>query len=73
MQATLKFNLPEDNDDFQMSLRGPKYHMAFEDIFNAIRSKLKHETLKKGEAEMWEKFRELVHQSLTDYDIEEIF
>lgn len=63
MKATLKFNLPEDQEDFEMANNAKKYYCALWDIKDAIRSMLKYSEPK--EPELLEKLRDLI-----PYDLE---
>ncbi len=44
MKATLEFNLPEENPEFDLAMNGPKYHSALWDIENKLRQWVKYET-----------------------------
>ena len=41
--ATLTFNLPEDNSDFNNARRGGEYYSALWDIHNQLRSNYKYD------------------------------
>jgi hypothetical protein len=42
MEAILKFNLPEDQDDFDTALDGSKWALSMWEINNWLRSQIKH-------------------------------
>jgi hypothetical protein len=45
MNGILKFNLPEENDDFQAALNGHKYKSAIWDFDQLLRSEMKYKDL----------------------------
>jgi len=45
MEAILKFNLPEESEDFEYAMNGVKYKIVIDDFMNHLRSKLKYEDL----------------------------
>jgi hypothetical protein len=36
------FNLPEENDEYQSSINGSKYHYVIHELFNYLRSESKY-------------------------------
>ena len=42
MEAILKFNLPEDQDDFDTALDGSKWALSMWEMNNWLRSQIKH-------------------------------
>lgn len=43
MKAILKFNLPKDNEDFQLAANAWKYHLVIGEFDQRLRSMYKHE------------------------------
>jgi hypothetical protein len=43
MKATLKFNLPEEQEEFLMAQQGRDYYLIISDLFSEIRSRLKYD------------------------------
>ena len=59
MKATLEFNLPEDNEDFNHATNGFNYYMALMEMDQWLRSEYKYN----GNEEMYEvrnKLREII-------------
>jgi hypothetical protein len=66
MKATLVFNLPEEDFEFQNANFGSHYAGIIEDILHDIREKLKYGELSKKEAQMLEEIRETIRERLSD-------
>ena len=47
MKAVLKFNLPEENEDFKAAINGSKYKSAIWDYDQWLRSEMKYGELTK--------------------------
>lgn len=58
MKATLEFNLPEEQAEFEHAVRGREFYCALDDIKQAIRSALKYSDPK--DPELLEKLRDLI-------------
>jgi hypothetical protein len=59
MKATLEFNLPEDNEDFNYATNGFNYYHALYEMDQWLRSEYKYN----GKEDMWEvreKLREII-------------
>lgn len=59
MKATLEYNLPEDQEDFNHATNGFNYYMALVQIDEWLRAEYKYN----GNQEMWEvreKLREII-------------
>jgi len=67
MKAVLKFDLPEDKEEFGMAVKGSRYYCAIWDMYNCLRTKLKHEELDDREAmiiqQMYKKFFEILEDN----------
>lgn len=70
MKATIEFNLPEENEEFNNAINGVKYKIIVQDIMNNLRSKLKYEELKEEEYDLYEKLREEFFDIIGSYDID---
>lgn len=70
MKATLTFNLPEDQDDFNNAVKGIDYKIALQEIGEYLRRELKYnQSLTDIEYKTIEKIREEFNGILTDNDI----
>ena len=59
MKATLKFDLPEDDEMFEAAVRGLDYKIALLDFDNALRNVVKH-CEDPVEAEQAQKWRQIL-------------
>ena len=62
MKATLEFNLPEDQDDFNHATNGFNYYMALVEMDQWLRAEYKYN----GNQDMWEareKLREIISEN----------
>ena len=67
MKATLEFNLPEDQDDFNYANNGFKYYMALVEMDQWLRSEYKYN----GKEELYEvreKLREIIFENNVKLD-----
>lgn len=69
MQAILKYTLPEEREEFEMSQKGILYHIALSDIADYLRSKLKYEELSETESKIYEEIRTKFYEILNDNEI----
>lgn len=58
MKATLEFNLPEENEEFETASNAWKYKSVLWEMDNYLRNKLKYEELKGEEYVAYEQVRE---------------
>jgi mannose-6-phosphate isomerase-like protein (cupin superfamily) len=65
MKATLEFNLPEDQDDFNYANNGFKYYMALVEMDEWLRTEYKYN----GKEEMYE-VREKLRQIIFENNVE---
>jgi hypothetical protein len=65
MKATLEFNLPEDQSEYDMAINGQKFYTVIWDMKQHLRGKVKHGDLPEGEHkaydEMYDYFCGLIH------------
>ena len=66
MIATLRFDLPAEQGDFDAAINGRKAISALWDIDQACRSLLKHGEPTEGQAELAERIREMIPSELLD-------
>ena len=67
MKATLEFNLPEDQDDFNYATFGFNYYMALVEMDQWLRAEYKYN----GKEEMYEvreKLREIISENNVKLD-----
>jgi hypothetical protein len=69
MKATLKFNLPEDQAEFDFAVQGSKMYSALWDISQELRAIWKHEELSDEEFKMVERIRNKFFEILEDNQI----
>jgi len=66
MIATLQYNLPDEQGDFDAAVAGRKALSALWDIDQACRSLLKHGEPTEGQAELAERIREMIPYDLLE-------
>ena len=64
-EVTMKFNVPEDNDELKLAQRGGDFYCIILDIQQLIRSHEKYESPKTAE-ELVEAIKEAVYEAKTD-------
>ena len=69
MKATLKFNLPDDEFEFNCAVKSTKMFFALNEIMEDIRAILKYGELKENEYEIIDKMKERFHEILSDNEI----
>ena len=69
MKATLKFNLPEDEFEFNNAVKSMKMYFALTEIKEELRAIWKYEELKENQFEMVERIREKFFEILTENEI----
>ena len=62
MKATLEYNLPEDQDDFNYAINGFNYYMALVQIDEWLRTEYKYNG-KEDMYEVREKLREIIFEN----------
>ena len=66
MKAKLEFDLPEEQDDFEVASNGWKYRSVLFDLDNFLRNKLKYEKLTEEQDKAYSEVRELLWNTLRD-------
>jgi len=69
MKATLKYNLPDDQFEFESAVKSMKMFFALTEIKDELRSIWKYEELKENQFEMVERIREKFFEILTENEI----
>ena len=69
MKATLEFNMPEDQVEFDFAVHGGKMYSALWDISQELRAIWKHEELSDEEFKMVERIRDKFHEILDENQI----
>jgi hypothetical protein len=69
MKATLEFNLPDDQHEFDMAVQGGKMYLALWDISKELRTLWKYEELSEEEWNMVERIRDKFYEILDDNQI----
>ena len=69
MKATLKYNLPEDEFEFNCAVKSTKMYFALTEIKDELRAIWKYEELKENQFEMVERIREKFFEILTENEI----
>ena len=69
MKATLKYNLPEDEFEFNCAVKSTKMYFALTEIKDELRAIWKYEDLKENQFEMVERIREKFFEILNENEI----
>ena len=69
MKATLKYNLPDDQFEFESAVKSTKMFFALTEIKDELRSIWKYEELKENQFEMVERIREKFFEILQENEI----
>jgi hypothetical protein len=62
MKATIEFNLPEENEEFNIAVNAVKYYATLHDMDEFLRCKLKYGELTKAEAEVYSVCRDKLNE-----------
>ena len=69
MKATLEFNLPDDQNEFDMAVQSGNMYAALWDISQELRTLWKYEELKQEEWDMVERIRNKFYEILDENQI----
>lgn len=69
MNATLEYNLPEEESDFRAALNGPNYRCAVWRFDQKIRGEMKHKNLSLETYKAFEYCREELRKTLEEDNI----
>jgi len=71
MKATLEFNIPEDNEEFNRAVKAADYYVCIFDLFQYLKREMKYnEQLSDIERSTFERIREEFNEILTENGIE---
>lgn len=77
MIATLTFNLPEEQEDFDMAIKGHKYSRIIDEVFDELRKNIKYGRTPQFEGlqvsdeqlhEVLENVRDMIAKVKVDYE-----
>ena len=71
MKAILEFELPDDQEEYELAVDGPKMYSALWEIKQLIRSKLKYNSdgLTAIELEQWEIMQDEFYSILSEHNL----
>jgi hypothetical protein len=69
MKATLEFNLPEEGEALTDARQGSDWKWAVDDLFNYLRSEIKHADHSAEEYAIFDKVREKLAEILEERDL----
>lgn len=69
MNATLTFNLPEEEEEFEMASQARKLYFAVSDFDNFLRNKIKHADLTDEQYGVYDSIRQELWNRLSDENI----
>ena len=71
MKATIEFELPEDQDQYEIANNASKMYLALWDIKQLFRSKLKYNSdgLNSEQLEQWESMQDEFYEILNNHDL----
>ena len=72
-ELILKFNLPEDSGDVEITMGAPGMHSAIWELKQDLRSKLKHGQYKEGEYKLLEEINDFLHDQLESNNVIKLF
>lgn len=68
-QAILKYNLPEESQEFEEAINGNKYRAILQELDNVLRSRLKYESRSDGYQEACEEIRKQINDNLLEQNL----
>ena len=69
MNATIEYNLPEDEFEFNCAVKSTKMYFALTEIKDELRAILKHGELRDDQYKFLDKMNERLHEILNDNEI----
>lgn len=69
MKAILEFNLPDDKEEYEMTVSAMKYFTVIWEMKQELRKKIKYSELSEAEYEAYEKIQEFFVELLNTSDI----
>lgn len=69
--AVLLYDMATESEEYEEAmLRGPKYRLAFGDLYQKVRSKLKYEDISDAEATVYETVRGWIAEACEEYEVD---
>ena len=69
MDATLHFNLPEDNLEFELAQKAGAFSAVIHEMDDYLRTKLKYEELSEVEYKLYEEVRKTLFELRETHDV----
>jgi hypothetical protein len=69
MKATIEYNLPEDEFEFNCAVKSTKMYFALTEIKGELRAILKHGELRDDQYKFLDKMNERLHEILSENEI----
>ena len=69
MKAILEFDLPDDQDEYDLHTNARQYHNALFDLMNYLRAKVKYEDLPEAEYKLADKIYEDFYNILNNNEV----
>jgi len=67
----LIYDAETEREEFEeVAIRSPRYRLALSDLYQKLRSKLKHEEISDTEATVYEQVRDWLAEACTEHEIE---
>jgi hypothetical protein len=70
MKATLTFNLPEDNEEFNRAVKSADYYLSIFEFYQYLRREIKYHELSDIERDTFERILKEFNEILTENGIE---
>lgn len=67
MKAILEFNLPEEQEDFELCQKGWAFRCVIDEFYEKLRKKLKYEDLTSEERKIYEEVRKMLFETEEEY------
>jgi len=64
MKGKLEFNLPEEQEEFEIACNASKYNLVLFQFDQELRSKIKYQNLNEKEQDIYQKVREMLWSCL---------
>lgn len=69
----IEFNLPEESEELDLTLKAPSFVYAIQDFYNDhIRAQLKYGNLSDNEVRVYEHIKEKLFECLNDRDVSDL-
>jgi len=64
MKGKLEFDLPEEDEEFNMAIKGALYRYVLQDVDNFMRDRIKYGNLPDKDADIYEEVRKHIYDCL---------